>query len=57
MILERESDARRIGGVPKHRRRDFSPLIGLKGVPDALFAAQFKLYEEYVKSTNLLLNA
>jgi Fe-Mn family superoxide dismutase len=54
MIIERESEVRRVGGRPLYRRRDFSNLLGLKNLPDALMAAHLKLYEGYVKNTNLL---
>jgi Fe-Mn family superoxide dismutase len=34
--------------------RDFSRLRGLKGIPDPLLEAHFKLYAGYVKNINLL---
>ena len=54
MIIERESEVRRVGGPAGYRRRDFSGLVGLKNIPDALTAAHIKLYEGYVKNANLL---
>lgn len=34
--------------------RDFSTVVGLKHIPDPLMEAHLKLYEGYVKNTNLL---
>jgi len=54
MIIERDSEVRRVGGRGAYRPRDYSSLVGLKIIPDALMAAHLKLYEGYVKSMNLL---
>ena len=40
-------------GAP-YRPRDFSTLVGLRNIPDPLMDAHLKLYEGYVKNTNLL---
>src|SRR6187401_2727085 len=37
-----------------YRPRDFSTLVGLRNIPDPLVHAHLKLYEGYVRNTNLL---
>lgn len=39
----------------KYQAKDFSHLIGMKGFNDELLLTHFKLYEGYVKNTNLLI--
>lgn len=54
MSIERGSAVREAEARPAYTPRDFSELVGLKNLPDALVKAHLKLYEGYVKSTNQL---
>jgi len=54
MIVKRESEVREVGAPWTRRPRDFSALRGLRNIPDPLLDAHLKLYEGYVKSTNVL---
>lgn len=54
MIVKRESEVREVGAPRTYKPRDFSALRGLQNIPDPLLVAHLKLYEGYVKNTNLL---
>src|SRR6185295_19164728 len=54
MIVRRESEVREVGAARTYRPRDFSGLKGLQNIPDPLLHAHLKLYEGYVRNTNLL---
>jgi superoxide dismutase, Fe-Mn family len=52
MISKRGSHVQEVGSP--YGARDFSALAGLRNIPDPLVDAHLKLYEGYVKNTNLL---
>jgi len=52
MISKRGSHVQEVGSP--YRVRDFSTLVGLRNIPDALVEAHLKLYQGYVHNTNLL---
>jgi Fe-Mn family superoxide dismutase len=54
MIIDWGSGVQKVAGRPPYIARDFSALVGLKNIPDALVAAHLKLYEGYVRNMNLL---
>jgi Fe-Mn family superoxide dismutase len=41
----------------EYQAKDYAHLLGMQGFSDALLKMHFKLYEGYVKNTNLLLNS
>jgi len=53
-MSKRESQVQEVGST--YRPRDFSTLVGLRNIPDALVSAHLKLYAGYVQNTNLLIN-
>jgi len=54
MIGKRDSEVREVGASWTRSPRDFSALQGLRNIPDPLLEAHLKLYQGYVKNTNLL---
>ena len=52
MISMRGSQVQQVGS--SYRPRDFTALVGLRNIPDPLVSAHLKLYEGYVRNTNLL---
>src|ERR1043165_9980469 len=54
MIVKPRCAVREVGAPWTHRPRDFSALRGLRNIPDPLLDAHLKLYQGYVKNTNLL---
>ena len=54
MIVAGKTEVREVGATSTYQPRDFSSLVGLRGIPDELVAAHLKLYEGYVKNMNLL---
>jgi Fe-Mn family superoxide dismutase len=54
LIIERRPEVQEAGAPATYRPRDFSTLVGLKNIPDPLVDAHLRLYEGYVKNTNLL---
>jgi Fe-Mn family superoxide dismutase len=54
MLIEQGPTLPKVGTPSAYTPRDFSALAGLRNIPDALVDAHLKLYEGYVKNTNLL---
>jgi Fe-Mn family superoxide dismutase len=54
MMVDRRSEVQEAGTLSTYKPRDFSALVGLRNIPDPLVDVHLKLYEGYVKNTNLL---
>jgi superoxide dismutase, Fe-Mn family len=54
MLAKRESEVREVGASWTRSPRDFSALQGLRNISAPLLDAHLKLYQGYVKNTNLL---
>jgi len=50
------SEPKQVVAASKYEPNNYSKLLGMKGFSDSLLSMHFKLYEGYVKNTNLLMD-